>query len=73
MSSSACNLLPLQIREAQALHFLQHRYTPSQIHELVQESLDDRPDLPDPHASQDLHAWHEEQWKRLRDAVNKTE
>jgi hypothetical protein len=58
----------LQIREAQAIHMLQHRYTPSEVYEFVDMALETRPELgATTHA--ELTDWHEQQWAQLKAAM----
>jgi hypothetical protein len=56
------------VRYSQALHYLRHRYTPSTLHEVVEESLATRPDLSDGRNA--IEDWHEQQWMALKASVD---
>lgn len=57
-----------QIRQAQALHMLQHRFTPSTLHDVVEEGMVSRPNPDEGHER--LTSWHEAQWQRMRAAID---
>ncbi len=47
---------------------LQHRFTPSTLHDVVEEGMVSRPNPDEGHER--LTSWHEAQWQRMRAAID---
>ncbi|GFH20395.1 hypothetical protein HaLaN_17506 [Haematococcus lacustris] len=60
-----------EIRRAAALHLLQHHYSPSLVTQIVEDALESRPILQQSTPTL-IVSWHEEQWAKLRAAVDGT-
>ncbi|GFH32399.1 hypothetical protein HaLaN_31610 [Haematococcus lacustris] len=60
-----------EIRRAAALHLLQHHYSPSLVTQVVEDALESRPILQQSTPTL-IVSWHEEQWAKLRAAVDGT-
>lgn len=60
----------LQIREAQALHMLKHRYTPSTLQQSVDESVEQRPAIDMDKDVTYLMDWHEQSWSNLKKSMD---